>query len=145
MPAADVDREVELGHDDAGAQTPLLIRSVADTYEIPDAPRAAGDDAGDRSEHDEARRRRDARAGPKQVLAPALSELVAVTPRGHLWPERRPDAHELEAIADSCEPNVVGRHAQPSSAEHALALFDRLPTLLERRQVPPLTGPADGP
>src|SRR5690348_667178 len=68
-----------------------------------------------------------------------------VAPRGDLGEERRPDANELEPRAQMRERDVVGGHTQPRAAEETLAAVDRLPPLLERREVPALASRADDP
>jgi hypothetical protein len=69
----------------------------------------------------------------------------AVPPRRDLRQQRRADANELESAAELRQADVVGRHPEARAAEAALALVDRLPALLERRQVPSPTARAHDP
>ena len=55
------------------------------------------------------------------------------------------DAHQLEAFAKSRQPDVIRGDAQLRGPEGALAFLDRLPSLLERCEVPPLALAADNP
>src|SRR5215217_3942921 len=77
--------------------------------------------------------------------APPAAELIAVAPRRHFGPLRRSDPDEIEAVTSSGHADVVGGHAKARLTEQALAFFDRLPSLLERRQVPSLAFPAYDP
>ena len=79
------------------------------------------------------------------MLAPAAAKLIAVAPRGHLGTQRAADAHELESLTQLREPDVVGRDTDAGLGELALALLDRFPPLLDRRQVPALAAAAHDP
>ena len=83
--------------------------------------------------------------GPNVGLGLEANESRAVAPRRDLGKQRRPDANELESAAELGEADVVGRHAQPGAAEESLGLVDRLPALLERREVPASALRADHP
>src|SRR5205085_11394229 len=66
-------------------------------------------------------------------------ELGAVAPCSDLGTQRGSNAHELEPPMRLSQPDVVRCNAQPGVTEDPLALLDRLPTLLEGRQVPSST------
>src|SRR5678815_6103791 len=80
---------------------------------------------------------------------PALSLMLrldaresrSVAPRRDLRQQRRSNANELEAAAKARQADVVGGHPEACAAEQPLGLIDRLPALLERREVP---SPASG-
>src|SRR5688500_7645828 len=78
------------------------------------------------------------------VASPA-TELIAISPGGELRTLRDADAHDLEPLLQPGEADVLGRRPEARVAEAALALLDRLPPLLERREVPPLASTADDP
>src|SRR5262245_34154056 len=78
------------------------------------------------------------RTGDQHLSPTATTELVAVPPRGEFGSEWFSDAHELSAVTQLGEPDVVRGRAQTRIPIETLRLFDRLPALLERREVPPL-------
>ena len=120
-----------------------LDEAVADVPRRTD--RAGAQEAEHRSGHDDRAGDEHRRAADQVLPAAAASELVAIAPRRHLRTLRITDAHELEPFLEPRETDLVGGHAQPGGAEGALALLDRLPALLERREVPPLALPAHDP
>src|SRR5437762_3355255 len=75
----------------------------------------------------------------------AAAELIAIAPCRHLGPQGASDPHQHQSFAQLGEPDVVGRHAKASLRKQALGFFDRLPALLEWREVPALALPADNP
>jgi hypothetical protein len=78
------------------------------------------------------------RAGARDELrvTPTATELGAVAPRRKLRAKGRPDAHQLEPLTQPRQADVVGGGAQSRPAIETLALVDRLPALLERREIP---------
>ena len=62
---------------------------------------------------------------------------VAVTPRGDFGPKRLSDSNELQPLAELRQANVVRRVSEVRRAKASLAIVDRLPSLLDRREVPP--------
>ncbi len=68
--------------------------------------------------------------------SPSAAELVPVAPGGELAANGRADPDDLELVTDPGEADVVGRNPQPGVPEQALAVFDRLPPLLERGEIP---------
>src|ERR1041385_636309 len=98
--------------------------------------KAADADPGDRSANEERAKRRDASARDEHLAPPTATELITVAPRGELRAQRLTDADELCPVAQLGEPNVLRRHPAPRVPIEALGVFDRLPSLLERRQVP---------
>jgi hypothetical protein len=70
--------------------------------------------------------------------AMAASELIPVTPRGELWPQRLSDADQLESLGKSRETDVFRGHAFVRVAKQPLAILDRFPTFLEWGEIPPL-------
>src|SRR6185503_7128218 len=105
---------------------------------------ANSDHATDAGDERSAHRRRDCRYSD-DMPPPAPSELIAVSPRRHFRPLRRADPDESQSLAQLREPNVLRRHPQLRLGEQALALLDRFPPLLERREVPPLARLAHDP
>ena len=79
---------------------------------------------------------RESAAGDELRPPAPRAEVAAIAPRGELRAQRRADADQLESVAKPRETDVVGRHAHVGAAKGALALLDRLPTLLERREIP---------
>jgi hypothetical protein len=73
------------------------------------------------------------------------SELGPVSPGGELGSERSPDAHQLEALAQSRESQLPRGHPCSDQAEEPFAVLHHLPALLERREVPAAALPADHP
>src|SRR5690606_16041435 len=73
------------------------------------------------------------------------AELVAVAPGRELGPERRADAYQFHPLEQPREPDVLRRDAHARAAEQPLAVLDRLPALLERREVPALALAAHDP
>lgn len=71
------------------------------------------------------------------VMTPtAARELIAVAPRGQLRTLRLADANELEPFTQAREADVIGRDAQLRGAEKTVALLDRFPAVLDRREIP---------
>src|SRR5262245_35685681 len=68
---------------------------------------------------------------PQLTLAPS-AELVSVTPRRVLRPERLADPDQLRTIAQAREPDVLRRNTLFGIAEKSLRLLDCLPPFLER-------------
>src|SRR5262249_12789582 len=73
------------------------------------------------------------------------NEASAVAPRRDLRKQSRPDSNELETAAEAREADVVRRHAETRAAKQSFSVVDRLPSLLERREVPTATSRADHP
>src|SRR2546427_132251 len=73
------------------------------------------------------------------------SELIAVTPGRELWAERPPDAHQLETLVKTREPDMLRRIPLAHGAESALAVLHGLPALFQRREIPALTLAANDP
>ena len=105
---------------------------------------AAQDAGGQSPDHDTPDHHRGTR--PVQDL-PLSSppELVTVAPRRELGAHGLADPHERQPFGVPRQADVVGRNANPRVPEDALAVLDRLPALLQRRQVPAFAFPADHP
>jgi hypothetical protein len=71
--------------------------------------------------------------------------MLCVSPRGELGSERRSYPDEIRAFAESRETDLISRSSKASAAILPLALFDRFPSLLERREVPPAASRAHNP
>jgi len=69
----------------------------------------------------------------------------SVPPGGEFGPERLADANELCSVAQPRESDIVRLGAEFLRAEQALTLFDRLPSLVERREIPPAACDAHDP
>ena len=79
----------------------------------------------------------DSCAGPVQDRAPTPApELVAVAPRSELGALGLADAHQRQSLRMAGETDVVGGDADAGVPEEALAVLDRFPALLQRREVP---------
>ena len=93
-----------------------------------------GGDARRRRQHPAGRG--DPRRAAGQRAAPPGAHLRAVAPSRQLRPLRAPHADQLRPLPHPSQPHVLRGHAQPRVAEAPLALLQRLPAPLERRQVP---------
>jgi hypothetical protein len=80
-----------------------------------------------------------------QVAYPSLPDLATVAPGGELTTLRPADTDQLSALADLGEPDVVGGEALRRIVELLLAFLDRLPALVQRRQVPAPAALTDDP
>jgi hypothetical protein len=76
---------------------------------------------------------------PPRRPKPSRAKPLAVAPRRELGAQRLPDANEVEPLSQGGEADVVGGNAQRRSPECPFALLDRLPALLDRREVPVAT------
>ena len=108
-------------------------------------PESADADAGHRAADDERPKRRDATAREQQLSSSPPPELIAVSPRRELRPQRLTDPNERQPVAQLGEPDVVGRDAPARVAVELLRVLDRFPALFERRKVPALALRADDP
>src|SRR5207248_7944353 len=98
------------------------------------------DTPGDRSADDP-----DTESNAYNSPSPASSELVPISPRRELRPQRTPDTHQLEALGRPRQADVVRGHSETSLAKASLTRLNRFPPLLERREVPPLALSAHNP
>ncbi len=69
----------------------------------------------------------------------SAAKLVSVPPCSELGPQGLTDPNELGAVRQPREPDLPSGYTAASAMIVGIGLFDDLPTLLERRQVPPLT------
>src|SRR5687768_17170906 len=138
-------RLVDAGQLEAHANPSRLIQVVQRVRSLPKAPRAPRDDsrrrAGDHYSHDGSY----TQTAVDEMLAPSAAELISISPRRELRALGLPNSHQLEPLAQSSKADVVGRHPQSGPRVGSLALLDRFPSLLERRQVPALAHPTDDP
>ena len=113
--------------------------------DVEESPRAAGDHSREWTERDDPDSREPARRHQGQMPPPAAAELVAVPPRRHFGAHRGPDADELQPLPDARQSDVLRGHAQPRVRELSFALFDRFPSLFDRREIPALALSAHDP
>jgi hypothetical protein len=73
---------------------------------------------------------------PGEARAIASREPFPVPPRRELRAPRASDAHQIHALGQAREADLVGGKARANSGEAPLALLDRLPSLLQRREIP---------
>ena len=74
-----------------------------------------------------------------------LAQLIPIPPGGELRTQRLPDSYKFQPLRVARDADVPGRRPRARGAEKPLTLLDRLPPLLERRQVPALALPAHDP
>ena len=79
------------------------------------------------------------------LSAPASTELIAVAPRGELGTLRRANSHERRPVTQLRQADVLGRDAAPRITKQLLGRLDRLPAVLERREIPSLAVRAHDP
>src|SRR5450759_1867848 len=79
------------------------------------------------------------------VLPAAPPELISVTPGRELGPLWFSDAHELEPLIETCQPDLLGRNTKLRVAVRPLALLDGLQALIDGRQIPAFAFPAHHP
>src|ERR1019366_7500191 len=87
----------------------------------------------------------DAARNHREMFPSPPVELIAIPPRRHLGTPRLTHPHQRRALLHSREPDVVRRHAKLRVAKQPLTLLDRLPSLLERTEIPSLTRAAHDP
>jgi len=83
---------------------------------------------------------REPRAGDDDLSLSSPPELIPIPPRRELRPQRLADPYELCTVTKSSEPDLVRRGAEARAAVQTLCVLDRLPSLFERREVPPFAG-----
>jgi hypothetical protein len=79
------------------------------------------------------------------VPSAAASELIAVSPGRQLRPLRLADPNERRSFAQPSHADIVSGHAQPAGAKRPFTLLDRLPSFVERHEIPALAYAADHP
>jgi hypothetical protein len=138
--------KIPFGIPDSCYSPTLRVLSEADIREVKNEP---GHPTQRKSQGNPNKRKRCDTSSYRRPLHDRLStsspELVAVSPCGKLGPLRFADPHELETFAKAGETDLVSRDAKLRPAIRALALFDRLPSLFDRRKVPAFALPAHHP
>ena len=81
----------------------------------------------------------------QNLLAPAPSELVPITPCGKLGAHGLSDADERQALRVTGKADVVGGHAYAGVPKDPLTHLHRFPAFFERGQIPALALGADNP
>ena len=95
----------------------------------------------------------DARAGgdndrgsdERSHFHPSTTECRPVTPGCKLRPECSSDPHDVEAVADSCQTDVLCREADTRAPKTLLARFNDFESLFDRGEIPTCAPPADDP
>ena len=87
----------------------------------------------------------DAGAGDILDFATARAEVAPIPPRGELRAKRRADANQLQSVGSRARPMLLVETRTKVPRYESLALFDRLPALLERREIPAPAVMADDP
>ena len=109
------------------------------TPDLAERPCEARDrDADDRAAGYHPTDHREASAGDDNLPRTATSELISVSPRGELRPHRRANTDELRAVGEPRQSDLRRGDAAPRVTVELLRLLDRLPALIERREVPAL-------
>jgi hypothetical protein len=93
--------------------------------------------------------REPAASQPEHGIAPGggkpAAQQAAIAPGGNLRLEGGTDPDQGEAFGEVGQTDVVGGIADSGGGKAPLAFFDRLPALVERREVPALAGRTDDP
>src|SRR5690606_38226636 len=101
--------------------------------------------AGHRAACDDGAEHADPAACDQHATSPATAELITIPPGCELGTQRRTDPHQLRSVRQSAQADVLGGYALPRRREQPRRLFDGLPPLLERSEVPPLAPATDDP
>ena len=96
------------------------------------------------SNHDRARACDSEARAQNHPAAPA-AELIAIAPRRELGPQRSTDSYELSSFFQASQPDIGSRDAEGRRTKGTFASLDRLPTLFQRREIPPLAAPTHHP
>jgi len=89
----------------------------------------------------------DSDRGPDECshFHPSTAERRAVTPGCKLRPQCSPDSHNIEAVADPSQTDVVCREADTCALEELLARFNDFESLFDRGEIPAGALSADDP
>ena len=74
-----------------------------------------------------------------------VPEITAVPPRRKFRSQRFADSYQICSFPDASEAYLIGRTPENRSAKETLTVFDCLPPLLQRSEVPSAAFRRDGP